>query len=92
MARLIWIFLVVLLAYQCVDVVYGVIDAKDLPDFVPNKKSLFEWLKTLCYRSYQTRMIAAQDLRHCKITCARGAFNGIFGASDTVILERLRTM
>uniref|UniRef100_A0A0K8R6W1 Putative ixodes 8-cys protein n=1 Tax=Ixodes ricinus TaxID=34613 RepID=A0A0K8R6W1_IXORI len=83
MARLLCIFLVILLAYQYVDA----IDEKDLPDYVGNKKSFLEHLKQLCNKSYQTRIVASADLRHCMITCARGAFNGIFGGSDTVILK-----
>uniref|UniRef100_A0A0K8RMD4 Putative ixodes 8-cys protein n=1 Tax=Ixodes ricinus TaxID=34613 RepID=A0A0K8RMD4_IXORI len=87
MARLVWVFLVILLAYQCVDVVYGAVEEKDLPNFVGNKKDLLERLKKLCDSRYHTRIVASADLRHCTITCARGVFNGLFGASDTVTLN-----
>uniref|UniRef100_A0A0K8RJ58 Putative ixodes 8-cys protein n=1 Tax=Ixodes ricinus TaxID=34613 RepID=A0A0K8RJ58_IXORI len=87
MARLLCIFLVILLAYQYVDVVYGVVEEKDLPPYVPNKRSFLEHLKKLCHRSYKTRVVASVNLPQCTLTCARGAFNGVFGASDTVTLK-----
>ncbi|XP_029826353.2 uncharacterized protein LOC120842505 [Ixodes scapularis] len=83
MARLIFIFLVILLAHQCVDA----IDEKDLPPYVPNKGRFLGHLKDLCNKSYKTRIVAEANLRKCKITCARGAFNGVFGASDTIELK-----
>uniref|UniRef100_A0A0K8RJ87 Putative ixodes 8-cys protein n=1 Tax=Ixodes ricinus TaxID=34613 RepID=A0A0K8RJ87_IXORI len=83
MARLICIFLVILLAYQCVDA----IDEKDLPNYVGDKHSFLEHLKDLCYKSYKTRIVAKADLPRCTITCARGVFNGLFGGSDTVTLK-----
>uniref|UniRef100_A0A0K8RCR2 Putative ixodes 8-cys protein n=1 Tax=Ixodes ricinus TaxID=34613 RepID=A0A0K8RCR2_IXORI len=83
MARLICIILVILLAYQYVDA----IDEKDLPDYVGDKHSFLKHLKDLCYKSYKTRIVAAANLPNCMITCARGVFNGVFGASDTVILK-----
>uniref|UniRef100_A0A0K8RJS6 Putative ixodes 8-cys protein n=1 Tax=Ixodes ricinus TaxID=34613 RepID=A0A0K8RJS6_IXORI len=83
MARLICIFLVILLAYQYVHA----IDEKDLPPYVPNKHSFLQHLKELCYKSYGTRVVASANLPKCTITCARGAFNGLFGGSDTVTLR-----
>uniref|UniRef100_A0A0K8RDC1 Putative ixodes 8-cys protein n=1 Tax=Ixodes ricinus TaxID=34613 RepID=A0A0K8RDC1_IXORI len=87
MARLIGIFLVILLAYQCADVVFGAVAEKDIPGFVPHKKSFLEKLKDLCHKSYRTRVVAALNLRRCTVTCATSVLPGIFGAPDTVTLK-----
>ncbi|XP_040069572.1 uncharacterized protein LOC120842507 [Ixodes scapularis] len=86
MARLACVFLVFVLAYQCADVVNGAVKAKDLPDYVGNKVSFFEKLKKICKKDYNTQVIAEVQLPQCRVTCANGAFWGIFGGPSTVKL------
>uniref|UniRef100_V5GY81 Putative secreted protein n=1 Tax=Ixodes ricinus TaxID=34613 RepID=V5GY81_IXORI len=88
MARLACVFLVFVLAYQCADVVNGAVEESDLPGFVGSKGSFLEKLKQLCKKSYNTRVIAALDLRHCQVTCATSAFQGLFGGPSTVKLTK----
>uniref|UniRef100_A0A0K8RDF9 Putative ixodes 8-cys protein n=1 Tax=Ixodes ricinus TaxID=34613 RepID=A0A0K8RDF9_IXORI len=87
MARFIWVFLVILLAYQCAGVVNGAAEANSLPGFINNKESVFEKLKGICQKSHGTRVVASADMSNCRVTCATGLFYGIFGSGSTVSLE-----
>uniref|UniRef100_A0A0K8R2P4 Putative ixodes 8-cys protein n=1 Tax=Ixodes ricinus TaxID=34613 RepID=A0A0K8R2P4_IXORI len=87
MARLICDFLVILLAYHFADVVNGAADANSLPPFVTQKDRVFEKLKGVCYSQYSTKVIAHVNLPGCRVTCARGVFNGFFGSGSTVSLR-----
>uniref|UniRef100_A0A0K8RLP3 Putative ixodes 8-cys protein n=1 Tax=Ixodes ricinus TaxID=34613 RepID=A0A0K8RLP3_IXORI len=87
MALLIRVVLVILLAYQCADVVNGAADENSLPEFVKNKRDLFGKLKEICYKEYNTRVVASPDLRNCRVTCATGLFHGLFGSGSTVSLK-----
>uniref|UniRef100_V5HFK2 Putative secreted protein n=2 Tax=Ixodes ricinus TaxID=34613 RepID=V5HFK2_IXORI len=85
MARLACAFLALVLAYQCVAVVNGAADENSLPSFVKNKHSVFEGLKSVCQRTYGTRVVGRADLPNCKVYCARGLFNGLFRKSDVTL-------
>uniref|UniRef100_A0A0K8R4X4 Putative ixodes 8-cys protein n=1 Tax=Ixodes ricinus TaxID=34613 RepID=A0A0K8R4X4_IXORI len=68
MARLACVFLVFLLAYQCADVVNGVVKERDLPDYVGNKRAFLQRLKELCKKNYGIA-VARVLLRGCRISC-----------------------
>uniref|UniRef100_A0A0K8RCK9 Putative ixodes 8-cys protein n=1 Tax=Ixodes ricinus TaxID=34613 RepID=A0A0K8RCK9_IXORI len=87
MALFIRVVLVILLAYQCADVVNGAADANSLPDFVKHKESVFEGLKGVCYKEHHTRVVAEANLPRCTVTCATGLFTGLFGSGSTVSLK-----
>uniref|UniRef100_V5HKS6 Putative secreted protein n=1 Tax=Ixodes ricinus TaxID=34613 RepID=V5HKS6_IXORI len=85
MTRLICVLLVILLAYQCADVVNGDVKPSDLPNNVGNKENFLEKLKELCSKKYNTRVLARLDLPACRLICATSVW-GIFGSTPTVEL------
>uniref|UniRef100_A0A0K8RKJ6 Putative ixodes 8-cys protein n=1 Tax=Ixodes ricinus TaxID=34613 RepID=A0A0K8RKJ6_IXORI len=87
MARLACAFLAFVLAYQCADVVNGAVQENNIPGFVGSRSTLLEHLKQLCKKNHNSRVIARLDLANCEVTCANGAFQGIFGSPPTVSLK-----
>ncbi|XP_042142790.1 uncharacterized protein LOC120849383 [Ixodes scapularis] len=69
MARVACIFLVFVLAYHRADAVNGDVEEEDLPDFVGSKGLFLERLKGACNKYYDTRVIEALDLSHCRFNC-----------------------
>nr|AAY66642.1 putative secreted salivary protein [Ixodes scapularis] len=86
MARLICALLAILLADQCADVVNGAVEASSLPSNVGNRESFLQKLKELCFKRYNTRVLASLHLPSCTLICATSAW-GIFKPTPKVQLS-----